>query len=193
MTELLTEDMTNAQLAMALRNNLSLVGPRGSLRELLAAAAARLVAMTNKPNRQDDRLRKVLERCLTCDRTDAEYANGTRSCNDPWHCDNHLRTSRDAAEGAGNFKSCRDSDVEGKSTKGDREAIARMLKDRGFMSLDGLYLGRKYVLDVIDAILSLRVQPIIDKTKLYTILSRSIPSDMIDGIWQELKEAGVVS
>lgn len=36
--------MTNAQLAMALRNNLSLVGSREKLRELMAAAAARLVA-----------------------------------------------------------------------------------------------------------------------------------------------------
>lgn len=38
------QGMTNAQLAMALRNNLSLVGSREKLRELIAAAAARLVA-----------------------------------------------------------------------------------------------------------------------------------------------------
>lgn len=30
--------------------------------------------------------------------------------------------------------------------------------------------------------------PTIDKTKLYTVLSKSIPADMIDGIWQELNQ-----
>lgn len=33
----------------------------------------------------------------------------------------------------------------------------------------------------------------IDKAKLYAILSKSIPQDMIDGIWQEIEEAGIVS
>lgn len=34
------------------------------------------------------------ERCLTCDRTDAEYKAGNRTCVDPWHGDDHLRASQ---------------------------------------------------------------------------------------------------
>jgi len=41
---------------------------------------------------------------------------------------------------------------------------------------------------VADAILSLPVQSI-DRKTLYAILSRHIPQDMIDGIWQEWQEA----
>lgn len=32
---------------------------------------------------------------------------------------------------------------------------------------------------------------IADRETFYSILTKYIPSDMIDGIWQELKEAGV--
>lgn len=35
---------------------------------------------------------------------------------------------------------------------------------------------------------ALHIQPAINKTKLYTVLSKSIPADMIDGIWQELNQ-----
>lgn len=40
---------------------------------------------------------------------------------------------------------------------------------------------------ILDCIFS-ALPPAIDKTKLYTVLSKSIPADMIDGIWQELNQ-----
>lgn len=46
------------------------------------------------------------ERCLTCDRTDKEYRDGSRACPDPWHGDDHLRAKASALPSANRACTC---------------------------------------------------------------------------------------